>query len=603
MVFTNEYGGLHVENNSYVKITKSNLVNNMVTLGIIKVLDSSTLEMSKCTLQKNNAKVYAGAMFVENSTVHLKQTNFRGNKAVQRGGALYLSNSFLHMKNCIFSNNQVNLGYPVTPEVDDGSGGAILLLNSTFNGINVNFTHNSGNYGGAVYLGIYSKVKMQYVKFSNNTAFSGSAIYISSFSKFLCKNCSLYQNQNVDTKNYTYTAITVVYHSMINVSGFKCENHRGLSCISANINSKVLIFSAIFSINFGSTIILDNGSQLVTASSSFFSNTELDVGGAIYSRNSTLDISHSVFDHNRVKKEGSLYMIFSTAVLNHYTFKNNSNTAVSLNKNTTASIVKCSFESNKAGIRGGAIAIYNQSFITIDDGSFTNNSVFGYVDSEGGGLIVRGNCNVFISNVRLIENKAQDGGAIHIYDFCHFTILNSLFMANTDTTIYLTHLFSSHIRGCRFFNNSSPLVSYASPVNVTNTVFYYNIGHEGGVLLSEQLSNVSFCNCSFTGNTAFEGGVLSADNSDIHLIASNFTRNNATNGGVFQVSGYMFIAYCIMNNNKAKGDGGVGYLDENSQINVIRSIFRANSAFNNGGVLWIRKRSTVSVWNSSFLQN
>ena len=717
LVFTNQFEGLWVQNNSYVKITKSIFVNNTATSGMIKVLDSSTLGMSDCTLQKNNAKVYAGAIYARNSTVHLKQTNFHGNKAVYGGGALYLNNSFLSIKNCIFSNNQVNLRYPIIPEVNYGSGGAILLLNSTFNGINVNFTHNSGNNGGAVFLGFHSKVKMQYVKFSNNTAVSGSAIHILHWSKFLCKNCSLYQNQNVDSKNYTYTAITVVYHSMINVSGFKCENHRGLSCISANINCKVLIFSAIFSINFGRSITLDNGSQLVTVSSSFFNNTQLEHGGAIYSRNSTLDISHSVFDHNRVK-EGSLYMVFSTAVLNNCTFKNNSNTAVSLNKNTIASIVKCSFESNlsplfsgallvalssvanvsqtaflknsgptggavlliensslvisscyfssntallstnksftggggvggaifiegstleifvsrfyknyadgeggsmysidesslfirstdfesnKAGIRGGAIAIYNQSFITIDDGSLTNNSVLGYVGSEGGGLIVRENCTVSISNVRLIENKAQHGGAIRIYD-CHVTILNSLFMANTDTTIYLTHVFFSHIRDCRFFNNVSPLVSYASPVNVTNTVFDYNFGYDGGVLMAGESSNVSFYNCSFTDNTAFQGGVLFADNSDIHLIASNFTGNNATNGGVFKVSGYIFIAYCIMNNNTAKGDGGVGYLDENSQINVIRSIFRANSAFNDGGVLWIRK-STASVWNSSFLQN
>ena len=89
MVFTNEYEGIWVENNSYVMITKSNLVNNTVIHGLIKLFNSSNLEMSDCIVQNNNAKKYAGAIHVQNSTVHLKETNFNGNKAVYRGGAIY----------------------------------------------------------------------------------------------------------------------------------------------------------------------------------------------------------------------------------------------------------------------------------------------------------------------------------------------------------------------------------------------------------------------------------------------------------------------------------------------------------------------------------
>ena len=62
------------------------------------------------------------------------------------------------------------------------------------------------------------------------------------------------------------------------------------------------------------------------------------------------------------------------------------------------------------------------------------------------------------------------------------------------------------------------------------------------------------------------------------------------------------MAHCVMNNNTATGDGGVGYLEDNSQIYITASVFRANSAGNDGGVLRII-RSTVSVRNSSFFQN
>ena len=260
------------------------------------------------------------------------------------------------------------------------------------------------------------------------------------------------------------------------------------------------------------------------------------------------------------------------------------------------------FENNTAGSVGGVLYIFNQSFVTINKSSLVSNRVLDDGDSRGGGLHAERNCTVIISNVHFTESKARQGAAIFISDFSQITMFNSTLMANRLQTMVLLNSASS-ISDCRFFNNWAPLtVSSASSLNVTNTVFSYNAGHNGGVLYAEILSYVSFYNCSFADNTAFEGGAVFIDNSNVHLIASNFTGNNANNGGVFHMSGYLFIAHCIMNNNTAYGDGGVGYLDENSQINITRSIFKKNSALNVGGVLQIRK-STVIIWNSSFVQN
>ena len=57
-----------------------------------------------------------------------------------------------------------------------------------------------------------------------------------------------------------------------------------------------------------------------------------------------------------------------------------------------------------------------------------------------------------------------------------------------------------------------------------------------------------------------------------------------------------------MTNNSVNGDGGVGYLEENSNINITTSIFRKNSAVGSGGVFRIRN-STANMWNSSFVSN
>ena len=61
---TNMSNGLIIQNSSYIQITQSNFVNNTVSYGLIKVLNSSTLQMSDCTLQKNKAIDYAKVILI-----------------------------------------------------------------------------------------------------------------------------------------------------------------------------------------------------------------------------------------------------------------------------------------------------------------------------------------------------------------------------------------------------------------------------------------------------------------------------------------------------------------------------------------------------------
>ena len=131
-------GGLWVQSNSFLQITKSNFANNTATQGLIKVLDSSTLEMSDCNLQGNQAIDFAGAIFADKSVLYIVNTSFKDNKAIQAGGTLALQKgSFLHMINSNFSYNQVKF-WSNARMINDGYGGAIFLSNSTANGFNIN---------------------------------------------------------------------------------------------------------------------------------------------------------------------------------------------------------------------------------------------------------------------------------------------------------------------------------------------------------------------------------------------------------------------------------------------------------------------------------
>ena len=700
--FTNMFEGLWVQSNSFLRITRSNFANNTVFQGLIKVLDSSTLEMSDCNLQSNQAIDYAGAIFTDKSFIYITNTSFEDNKAIQAGGALALQEgSFLHMKRCSFSNNQVKF-WSNARLIKDGFGEAIFLSNSTANGFNIYFTGNKANYSGGLYIKLYSKVKMQDTYFSDNRAVIGSASFIFNLCKYSCKNCSLYQNENIDAINGTDSAAVNLYlNSTLNVSDFKCENHRGyyVGCIYADYNSTVFINNATFNMNTGCAIVVANNSLLVTVSSFFNNNTQPNkfAGAAIISKKSTLEISHCrfnnhlntavslvlgttasiancIFEGNSSPMGGALFIIYSWDVsVSHTTFLENSaknfggavnvvnesllvisNCSfmrnVALNKSIeegdrgidgrrgggggisiSGSVVKLyqsQFYNNFAGDDGGSILINNKSslfihdtvfknntvifygsaisssakcFVTIYNSYFMNNSALDKTTDKGECLIFGSSSIVVISNVHFIENKAGDGVGIVVSDFTEITILNSSFVIKGGSVITIMDSISLHMDHCEFLNSTTGLTVLSSHVvYITNTVFSYNTG---GVLKIVTSNNISFHNCSFSDNFSFKGAVLSAENSIVQFIGCNFLKNNAkSDGGVYLISGYLFLKNCMVINNSAGGDGGFGHFVLNSKINIATSVFRENSADLSGGVLWVRN-STVNVWNSSFVEN
>ena len=210
------------------------------------------------------------------------------------------------------------------------------------------------------------------------------------------------------------------------------------------------------------------------------------------------------------------------------------------------------------------------------------------------------NSTATISNVHFLENKAHDGEAIFASDFCEITIFNISFVSSTGSAIYIVDGVSLQIDHCNFSNNSAgSLFALSSSVYSTNSVFSQNT--EGALFIKES-SEATFYNCTFADNSAFEGGALYVFKSNIQLITCTFSGNSATKGGVFVVTGNLLLLDCTMNKNSATGDGGVGYLEDNSQINIKTSRFNLNSANGSGGVLQIRK-ATVNVWNSTFAKN
>ena len=139
-------------------------------------------------------------------------------------------------------------------------------------------------------------------------------------------------------------------------------------------------------------------------------------------------------------------------------------------------------------------------------------------------------------------------------------------------------------------------------LHVTKTVFKANKAIASGGAFFGIGTSASFYNCSFTDNFAFMGGALATTNSKVELFTSNFTNNSATEGGVFATGGNLLLVGCIMSNSTAHGNGGVGYIEENYQMNIMKSVFWFNSATHAGGVFWLRK-AIVNITDSFFAIN
>ena len=154
------------------------------------------------------------------------------------------------------------------------------------------------------------------------------------------------------------------------------------------------------------------------------------------------------------------------------------------------------------------------------------------------------------------------------------TIFNSSFEANVGSGITIEEDGTLTINASKFLNNSESAVQGIShcEINVTDTRFIHNNATNGGSFFVSG-STVHTDYCLFTDNFAFTGGALYAVNSNVKVISSTFTRNKGINGGVVAMRGHLILMHCTMNDNTAYGDGGVGYIEENSTIIITKKYF------------------------------
>ena len=310
---------------------------------------------------------------------------------------------------------------------------------------------------------------------------------------------------------------------------------------NTDVTLKNINFFYGFSKDFGSAINLIN-SSLNILNCTFFSNNANINGGAINSYNSNLNISESTFKYNNAKslyacgggistnlsmvkiiksifinnsadEGGAIYSINTTFDISDSIFYDN--TAIwyggALISDSDISIENSSFYKNKAGYKGGAI--HSTCSRIIETSLNINNSIIYNNSAEYGGAISSSNGeHVYIYNSEIYENNALYGGLISRTSRNNIHIINSSCYGNTAI-------------------NGSILYSVAGGNNVfINDDINNNKADVGGIIYTisgrflNQITNFNstFINCKLIDNQGKKGLIYSIYD-DLIIKSSNIT--------------------------------------------------------------------------------
>ena len=242
---------------------------------------------------------------------------------------------------------------------------------------------------------------------------------------------------------------------------------------------------------------------------------------------------------------------------------------------------------------GGAIVERESDFLTIINCTFINNSA-----KSDGGAIYSSNAYLSITNSIFDKNSAGDGGAIRSSGE-YLNVVDSSFTNNT-------------ING--YFSDGGAIYSWRG--DAINCTFIDNsaLGEGCGGAI-DGLSNI--INCTFINNHVFGemgyGGAIDGYYYNPSISNCYFANNSATLGGAVYSVSDSNITNCTFANNYAESEGGAVYLttsiyadeyvyiDDSMNSTILNCDFNNNCAGNEGGAIY--SNANMNIINSSFTSN
>lgn len=513
------------------------------------------------------------------------------------------------------------------------SGGIIFIENTVFK-------DNS--------LQTYTSLRKCFFYLSSNTNFTISNSFFAD---------SVLNNHNITT-GFSNNSIQIINLTILNVSA---NLNTKSFCFLLFSNNLITVQDSVFSYlnfsNYGALFYLDSFNNLTminTTISYLFPNNSIKSYGSIccYESSNTIQLNNSYITGISLSNgQGSLfYCSVTNSQLNIYNtsftqlygsglgaiffsqfkqvifvsdcdFVNISlNSAVGifyLSYQSSLTLVKTFFKNCTAAAGVIVFADVTSYFATFQDIMTRDTYASAY-----GGIFVIGAAKFILQNGIFVNSSSQElAGAMYFYKNVNISILENIYFLNMSSV--------SSAGGAIYFEVNS--VAQITNMTIENAKAIAPFQPSGAVYI---LSNTSlvFTDCTFIGNYADNGGVMSMGTGNSVIFNQSFFLNcsSKTHGGVFNLnlnnilnlsSCYFLDAISLEGGSiymtsfnfvdidsvwfiKGNGmSGGVIYCTLNCSIIVSNTVFEHNNADNSGGDFYLTQNSVLEIVNSTFVNS
>lgn len=245
------------------------------------------------------------------------------------------------------------------------------------------------------------------------------------------------------------------------------------------------------------------------------------------------------------------------------------------NEDGQVSIVDSTIEGFNFDFRGGAII--NNGIMTITQSVIRNNSamsgaavynlgkldiretVFSENTAEGGGAISSWRAEVYVSNSKFTNNRAEDGPG------------GAIFSRETPTRIERSEFKSNSSK------SGGAIGGMDAWLAINDSHIVNNSAEENGGGLSLIHGTLRVTNSDFEGNDAANGGGIYSENATIILNESRIRRNRADIGGGFHITGgKVTLTDNVIRSNCATSQGAAVFRDEAVELRESGTASSAN---------------------------
>ncbi|MBR5503453.1 MAG: hypothetical protein IKV87_03260 [Methanobrevibacter sp.] len=450
-------GALYLYKSNHCTFSDSHLGGNEASDGgalFLAYCDYASFK--KCDLEGSDASNTGGAIYLSHSlSPSFSNVDFYFNRAVDGGGAFLTNCDSPSFSNCLFYDDEASYA---------GSG---LYLYSCYNSSvgNCNFSENgasdfefsdygSGVDGGAIFISDSINTRLYENYFAENEATSfGAAVSVNNADVYL-DSCEFYENTAYNSGGAIYTSDADVYLDSCTFLMNFAINGSCLYSYKSNVHSHNSSFLQLYEIIDEYVYI---HSQL---SGGKYQSIDGNLGGAIYSLQSVLELTSSNFNSNiAFISGGDIYSQYSMVFIDDCSFTNSNSSGFggSLSfSNDYVQILDCLFENCSSDYNGGGGIYAINSVLNCSSLEFRNCS------SYFGGSICTLNTELSIDDNRFYNSSAEYyGGSIYTI-YGSIAIDNSLFSDS-----YGQYGGSIYIRSPHTINN------------ITNNLFLNSIGKRG----------------------------------------------------------------------------------------------------------------------------